>query len=95
MTKDDDVLLIEDDEPATYAEAVVGPDSEKWLEAMRSEMESMYTNQVWTLIDSPKGVKPIGCKWVFKKKVDMDGNVITYKGRLVAKRFHTGSWHRL
>ncbi len=60
VTKDNDILLIEDDEPATYAEAVVGPDSEKWLEAMRSEMESMYTNQVWTLVDPPEGVKPIG-----------------------------------
>ncbi|WP_283100722.1 reverse transcriptase domain-containing protein, partial [Escherichia coli] len=28
-----------------------------------------------------------GCKWVFKKKTDMDGNVITFKGRLVAKGF--------
>ncbi|OWM63207.1 hypothetical protein CDL15_Pgr010607 [Punica granatum] len=54
---------------------------------MRSEMESMYTNQVWTLVDPPEGVKPIGCKWVFKKKTDVDGNVITFKGRLVAKGF--------
>ncbi|PKI41977.1 hypothetical protein CRG98_037595 [Punica granatum] len=34
-----------------------------------------------------EGAKPIGCKWVFKKKTDMDGNVITFKGRLVAKGF--------
>ncbi|PKI64636.1 hypothetical protein CRG98_014974 [Punica granatum] len=54
---------------------------------MRSEMESMYTNQVWTLVDLPEGVNPIGCKWVFKKKIDMDGSVITFKGRLVAKGF--------
>ncbi len=44
VTKDDDVLLIENDEPATYAEVVAGSDSEKLLEAMRSEMECMYTN---------------------------------------------------
>ncbi|PKI66182.1 hypothetical protein CRG98_013435 [Punica granatum] len=87
VTQDNDVLLVDNDEPTTYAEAVTGPDSEKWLEAMRSEMESMYTNQVWTLVDPPEGVKPIGCKWVFKKKTDMDGNVITFKGRLVVKGF--------
>ena len=63
------------------------PDSEKWLEAMRSEMDSMSENQVWTLVEPPEGIKPIGCKWVFKKKTDMDGNVQTYKGRLVAKGF--------
>ncbi|PKI46220.1 hypothetical protein CRG98_033392, partial [Punica granatum] len=87
VTQDNDVLLIDNDEPTTYAEAVIGPDSEKWLEAMKSEMESMYTNQVWTLVYPPEGIKPIGCKCVFKKKTDMDGNVITFKGRLVAKGF--------
>src|SRR5436853_4676291 len=81
------VMLMDQDEPSTYAEAVTGPDSEKWLEAMKSEMESMYANQVWTLVDPPEGAKPIGCKWVFKRKTDMDGNVITFKGRLVAKGF--------
>ncbi|KAK8700448.1 hypothetical protein V6N13_018844 [Hibiscus sabdariffa] len=54
---------------------------------MRSEMDSMSENQVWTLVEPPEGIKPIGCKWVFKKKTDMDGNVQTYKGRLVAKGF--------
>ncbi|KAL4386633.1 hypothetical protein GQ457_09G019180 [Hibiscus cannabinus] len=73
------------DEPKTYEEAVASPDSEKWLEAMRSEMDSMSENQAWTLVEPPKRIKPIGCKWVFKKKTDMDGNVQIYKGRLVAK----------
>ncbi|PKI70722.1 hypothetical protein CRG98_008955 [Punica granatum] len=72
VTQDNDVFLIDNDKPTTYAKAVTGPDSEKWLEAMRSEIESMYTNQVWTLVDPPEGVKPIGCKWVFKKKTDID-----------------------
>ena len=54
---------------------------------MKSEMQSMYDNQVWTLIDPPEGIKTIGCKWVFKKKTDMDGKVHTYKARLVAKGF--------
>ncbi|KAG8490844.1 hypothetical protein CXB51_014047 [Gossypium anomalum] len=87
ITTHGDILLIDQDEPRTYQEVVTSPDSEKWLEAMRSEMDSMYENQVWTLVDPPEGVKPIGCKWVFKKKTDMDGNVQTYKGRLVAKGF--------
>ena len=54
---------------------------------MKSEMDSMYQNQVWTLVDPPEGIKPIGCKWVFKKKTDMEGNVTTYKSRLVAKGY--------
>ena len=31
----------------------MSPDSAKWLEAMKSEMRSMYENKVWTLIDFP------------------------------------------
>ncbi|KAK9028104.1 hypothetical protein V6N11_067918 [Hibiscus sabdariffa] len=80
VTTHGDVILVDQDEPETYQEAVLSPDSEKWLEAMRSEMDSMSNNQVWTLVEPPKGIKPIGCKWVFKKKTDMDGNVQTYKG---------------
>ena len=66
---------------------MLDPDSEKWLEVMKSEIQSMYDNQVWTLIDPPEGTKTIGCKWVFKKKTDMDGKVHTCKARLVAKGF--------
>ncbi|KAK8516622.1 hypothetical protein V6N12_049344 [Hibiscus sabdariffa] len=41
VTTHGDVLLVDQDEPRTYQEAVTSPDSEKWLEAMRSEMDSM------------------------------------------------------
>jgi hypothetical protein len=53
---------------------------------MRSEIDSMGENQVWNLVDPPDGVRPIECKWIYKKK-DMDGNVNIYKARLVAKGF--------
>ena len=39
-----DVLLLDNDEPKTYTEAIIGPDSEKWLGAMQSEIESMHDN---------------------------------------------------
>ena len=82
-----ELLLLDNDEPATYAEAMVDPDSEKWLIAMRSEIESMGDNQVWNLVDLPDGFKAIECKWIYKKKIDMDGNVHIHKARLVAKGF--------
>jgi hypothetical protein len=37
------------------------------------------------LVDPIEGVRPVDCKWVFKKKLDMDGNIHIYKTRLVAK----------
>ena len=79
--------MIIDDEPTSYQEPIESKDSEKWIEAMRGEMQSMYDNQVWNLVDTSKSLKTIGCKWVFKKKPDVDGNVQTYKARQVAKGF--------
>ena len=51
-------------------------------------MEFMKVNDVWTLVDPPEGIKPIGCKWVFKRKRGVDRKVETYKVRLVAKGYH-------
>ena len=87
MRNASNVLLLDNDEPLTYAEAMVDPDSELWLEAMRSELKSMDDNQVWNLVDLPNGARTIECKWIFKKKTDMDGNVQIHKARLVAKGF--------
>ena len=54
---------------------------------MESEIDSMYVNQVWSLVDVPEGINPIGYKWVYKKKIGADGQVKTYKAKLVAKDF--------
>mgnify|MGYP007058602103 CR=1 FL=1 len=42
-----------DEDPITYLDTMQRPESKKWLEAMKSEMGSMYENKVWTLIDLP------------------------------------------
>src|SRR6266699_1755735 len=80
-------MVDESNDPATYEEAMMSPDSNKWLEAIKSEMESMNENQVWTLVDLPNDRKAVENKWIFKRKTDADGNVTIYKARLVAKGF--------
>ncbi|GKB17674.1 retrotransposon protein, putative, ty1-copia subclass [Tanacetum coccineum] len=82
-----DSTLSELDEPANYKEAMASPEAAKWKEAMKSKIQSMYDNQVWNLVDTTPGLKTVGCKWIFKKKTDMDGKVHTYKARLVAKGY--------
>ena len=57
--------LLDNDEPATYAETMADPDFEKWQDAMKSEIESMKENQIWNLIDPPDGVRTIECKWIY------------------------------
>ena len=82
-----DVFLLDMNEPTTYKVAMASADSKKWLNVMKSEMESMYENQVWNLVDLPEGARPIECKWIYKIKTDMDGKIVVYKARLVAKGF--------
>ena len=48
-----DIMLLDNNEPTSYGETMVGPYSDKWLEAMKSEIGSMYQNKVWTLVDLP------------------------------------------
>ena len=54
---------------------------------MEEEIESMKTNQVWELVDPPKGHKPIGHKWILKIKCKADDTNKRYKARLVAKGY--------
>nr|GEX24495.1 putative zinc finger, CCHC-type [Tanacetum cinerariifolium] len=56
-------------------------------EAIEDKLNSMSTNNVWKLVELPNGAKPVGCKWVFKTKLDPNGNIARYKARLVAKGY--------
>jgi hypothetical protein len=44
-------------------------------------------NKVWELVSLPDNLKPIGCKWVFKRKLNAAGQAEQYKARLVAKGY--------
>ncbi|KAA0043002.1 gag/pol protein [Cucumis melo var. makuwa] len=83
-------VVIPDDgveDPLSYKQAMNDVDKDQWVKAMDLEMESMYFNSVWELVDLPEGVKPIGCKWIYKGKRDSAGKVQTFKARLVAKGY--------
>ncbi|GJZ31452.1 putative retrotransposon ty1-copia subclass protein [Tanacetum coccineum] len=73
--------------PPNYKAALADLESDKWLEAMNTKMQSMKDNEVWYLVDLLSNGRTVGCKWLFKKKTNMNGNVHTFKARLVAKGF--------
>ncbi|GJZ14886.1 retrotransposon protein, putative, ty1-copia subclass [Tanacetum coccineum] len=74
-------------EPANYKAALLDHESDKWLNAMNVEMQSMKDNKVWVLVELPPNGKTVGSEWLFKKKTNMDGAVYTYKACLVAKGY--------
>ena len=63
-----EVMLLDNGEPTNYEEAMMSPDSDKRLEAMKYVIGSMYENKVWTLVDLPDDRRPIENKWIFKRK---------------------------
>eukprot|EP00253_Pinus_taeda_P025839 PITA_25839 len=80
-------LSITDDDPRNVKEAVDSEDGKLWKEAMLDEMASLHKNEAWDLVELPAGRKPIGSKWVFKKKTNAEGKVEKYKARLVQKGY--------
>ena len=81
------ILESHEDDPISYYKAINDKDFGFRKEAMKSELESMYSNNVWILMDLPQGVKPNGCKWVYKRKRGVDRKVETYKASLVEKGY--------
>jgi hypothetical protein len=79
---DDFTVYLMDDTPKTISEAFASPDVEDWKEVVRSEMDSILSNGTWEFVDQPYGCKPVGCKWVFKKKFRPDGTIDKCKARL-------------
>ncbi|GJT68971.1 zinc finger, CCHC-type containing protein [Tanacetum coccineum] len=58
-----------------------------WKEAINDKMDSIMGNNTWVLADLPPGCKPLGCKWIFKRKLKVDGNIEKFKERLVIQGF--------
>ena len=76
-----------ENEPSSYLEVISSPDALLWKEAIKTELDSIVTNQTWELVDLPLGAKHIGYKWIFKRKYFPNDYIEKYKTRLVAKSF--------
>nr|GEZ30467.1 zinc finger, CCHC-type [Tanacetum cinerariifolium] len=50
-----------------------------WKETINDEMDSIMGNNTWVLDDLPLGYKPLGCKWIFKIKLKVDGTIEKFK----------------
>ncbi|KAA0043608.1 gag/pol protein [Cucumis melo var. makuwa] len=72
------VVILDDgvENPFFYKQTMNDVNNDQWVKAMDLEMEFMYFNSVWKLVDLPEGVKPIGCKWIYKRKRDSAGKSI-------------------
>ncbi|GJZ98080.1 zinc finger, CCHC-type containing protein, partial [Tanacetum coccineum] len=67
-------FIIEED-PRTLSEAMASRDVAFWKEAVQSEIDSIMHNDTWELTDLPPGCKALGCKWILKRKMKVDGSI--------------------
>ncbi|GJT18772.1 zinc finger, CCHC-type containing protein [Tanacetum coccineum] len=72
-------------------EGTMDKDVAFWKEAINDEMDSIMGNNTWVLADLPPGCKPLGCKWIFKIKLKVDGTIEKLKARLVIQGFRQKS----
>ena len=70
--------------PQFFSQVVQDP---LWREAMDKEIQSLEATKTWVLTPLPPRKRPIGCKWVYRVKLNPDGSVERYKARLVAKGY--------
>ena len=55
--------------------------------SLRSEIDSIMQNHTWELVDLPPGSKTLGSRWIFTRKMKVDGSIDKYKARLVIKGY--------
>nr|GEZ28179.1 hypothetical protein [Tanacetum cinerariifolium] len=71
-------------EPKTIKEALTDP---AWIESIQEELHQFIRLDVWELVSSPNGIKPLTLKWLFKNKNDEENMVIRNKTHLVVRGY--------
>lgn len=74
-------------EPQTFDEATSSNEKVEWQQAINEEFQAHEKNGTWTIVDKPKNKTLMTTKWVFKRKLNLDGSIERYKARLVARGF--------
>lgn len=74
-------------DPVSVRDAMERSDKALWRKAMEEEYNSLMENKTWELVDRPRGINVVKCKWLFKLKIGADGEVQRHKARLVAKGY--------
>ncbi|MCO5585942.1 hypothetical protein L7F22_039877 [Adiantum nelumboides] len=79
--------ILEDKIGPTIEDALTSSEATSWQEAIDVELNALNANQTWVLVPRPANTNVVSCKWLLKKKFNLDGTGDKYKARLVAHDF--------
>ncbi|CAM8902544.1 unnamed protein product [Rhodiola kirilowii] len=79
--------ICEDIRDMSQQQEEVSEEGPSWKEAIKSELDSILQNHAWELVDLPQGCKSLDSKWIFTKKMKVDGTIEKHKARLVIKGY--------
>ena len=79
------VAFVSQIEPKNVNDAL---NDSNWIVAMQDELNQFIRNDVWFQVPKTNDMNIIGTKWVFRNKMDEDGNIVRNKARLVAKVYN-------
>ncbi|MBW0469789.1 hypothetical protein O181_009504 [Austropuccinia psidii MF-1] len=78
-----------EEDPKTYQQAMNCNFSDEWSKAIQTELDNMERHCVWSpTTKSSEAEKPLLTTWVFKQKIDKDGNLNKFKAHLCVRGFH-------
>ncbi|KAL0291592.1 UNVERIFIED_CONTAM: Copia protein [Sesamum calycinum] len=83
-----EIMDEDDNDPQTMEECQHRNDWRSWKKDIQDELDSLNKREVFgPIIPTPRGVKPVGYKWVFVRKINEQNKVVRYKAILVAQGF--------
>lgn len=82
-----DATSFVNDVPRNFNDIGNRSDSKLWLNAIDRELNSIYENETWQIVEIPKNEKIIDTKWVFSYKNLEQKERDRYKARLVVRGF--------
>jgi len=81
----DHVAFVSQIEPKNVNDALC---DSNWVVAMQDELNQLTRNDVWSLVPKTDAMNVIGTKWVFRNKMDQNGNIVRKKARLGSKGYN-------
>ena len=79
ITSNYSLVASHSEDPTSYKKTIASVESSQWRDAIQEEITSLLENKIWEIVDPPPEVRILGGRYVFKKKLGLNKEVLRYK----------------